>query len=312
MLGGTEVVPDFTQEKTNYQQLETKLSKDFGMNQRQLVSHWKYVADLFPKSFPTARLNFDIDPPTRNRAGQDTLDEISDYLVFRYGQRIYLARQNVCSARHGFDEFRVLLKFRSDTLLGYRLSDDFMESDWGKLAKNALDDGISFVEIPKAFIQTPSKEVQDSLNKLAGHLGCQIVLRAIEFNRTLKSGDPLKVSLSFSNEGSATPKTSSRQLDKDVPVSFQIGFEIRDKSGKSLLLSVQTPKPPTTQWTSGKIIAWQDDYRLAALADGEYSISLTVIDKQTKRRLNILDGTQPNNCLPASTVDLGKIKISAD
>lgn len=82
------------------------------------MEHWKYVADIFPKAFPHTRLNFDIDPPTPNRAGQDSLDEISDYLIYRYGQRIYLTRQGIGDAKHGFDQYRVLLKFHGDTLTG--------------------------------------------------------------------------------------------------------------------------------------------------------------------------------------------------
>ena len=62
MLGSTLVVPDFMHDKANYQKLEAELIKDHGMSQRQLVTHWKYVADLFPKAFPTTALNFDIDP----------------------------------------------------------------------------------------------------------------------------------------------------------------------------------------------------------------------------------------------------------
>ncbi|MBK9202608.1 MAG: beta-galactosidase [Candidatus Obscuribacter sp.] len=77
--GGTLVVPELNVpiNKENYKALETTLTKDHGMSQRQLVEHWKYVAELFPKAFPTQRLNFNIDPPTPNRAGQDSLDEIS-------------------------------------------------------------------------------------------------------------------------------------------------------------------------------------------------------------------------------------------
>jgi hypothetical protein len=82
-MGGTPVVPEMSQpmNKETYKVLQDQLTKDHGMSQRQLVEHWKYVADIFPKAFPTARLNFDIDPTTPNRAGQDSLDEISDYLV---------------------------------------------------------------------------------------------------------------------------------------------------------------------------------------------------------------------------------------
>ena len=309
MLGSTLVVPDVLKDKENYTKLQEELTQKHGMSQRQLVTHWKYVADLFPKAFPSARLNFDVDPPTPNRAGQDTLDEISDYLVFRYGQRIFLTRQNVHDSKHGFDEYRIILKFKNDTFTGYQLSPDFDQEDWAKMAKNALDDGVSFVEIPKKFLKADDKQSTEALTNLQDHLGYQLVLKSADFNRNLKSGDPLKASLSFLNAGSSTPKAASRQLDKDVSASYQVGFEIKDSNGKPLVISVLTPPVPTNQWVSGKPVAWEETYKLSSLKPGEYNINLCVIDKQTKRRLQILNGTKDGADSPEAEISLGKFSI---
>jgi hypothetical protein len=282
------------------------------MSQRQLVTHWKYAADLFPKAFPTARLNFDIDPPTPNRAGQDSLDEISDYLVFRYGQRIFITRQNVSSVKHGFDDYRVLLRFKNDTYSGYRLSEQFSDDDWEKLAKNALDDGISFIEVPAKFILSDNEKIKQAFSRLNEHLGYQLVLKEAKFDRDIKDGGILKASITFMNVGSSTPKSPNRQLDKDVPTSYQVAFELRDGQGKPVLISAQTPPVSTTNWQAGKPITWSEDYRLSALKPGDYSIYLCVIDKQTKRRLTILNGiAQETGSDPASLVDLGKVSVSA-
>jgi hypothetical protein len=312
MLGGTQVVPDFLHDKDNYAALENELIKNHGMSQRQLVTHWKYVADLFPKAFPNTSLNFAINPPTPNRAGQDTLDEISDYLVFRYGQRVYLTRQNVSDGKHGFDEYRIILKFKNDTYTGYELTSDVDASDWKGLAKNALDDGVSFVEIPKQYLKDDAPQVKESLDRLQAHLGYQLIVQTAQINHTLKSGEPITASLAFINTGSAAPKTSRRELDKDVPASYQIGFEVKDKSGQPLMISVQTPKTPTTRWVGNKPIVWEDEYRLADLKPGEYLVDLCVIDKQTKRKLQILDGTEgyeKGTAKIGAEVALGKINV---
>jgi len=312
LLGGTGVVPDFGNEKDNYAKLEEELKTKHDMSQRQLISHWKYAADLFPKAFPTARLNFDIDPPTHNKAGQDSLDEISDYLVFRYGQRIFITRQNVASNKHGFDDYRVLLRFKNDTYSGYRLADQLSDDDWDKLTKNALDDGISFIEVPAKFMLSENEKVKEALSRLNEHLGYQLVLREAKFERDIKDGDNLKASITFVNVGSSTPKSPNRQLDKDVPSSYQVGFELKDGQGKPVLISAQTPPVSTTNWAAGKSITWSEDYRLSALKPGDYSIYLCVIDKQSKRRLTILNGiAQEPASNPASLVDLGKVSVSA-
>ncbi len=220
-LGSTQIVPDFAN-KADYSALEETLKTKFEMSNRQLVGHWKYVADLFPKAFPNARLNFDIDPPTPNRAGQDSLDEISDYLVYRYGQRIYLTRQNIVDAKHGFDQYRVLLKFRPDTLSGLQVHNKIDPEELDKLAKFALDDGVSFAEIPAQFFFSKDSLITAWLEKLRSHLGFQLISEKVQVPADLKVGQPLKAAFTFENVGSAAPMKPARYLDKDRSSSFKI------------------------------------------------------------------------------------------
>ncbi len=315
ILGGTQIVPDFVHSEANYQVLQNELKADDGLGQRQLVEHWKYVADLFPKAFPTARLNFDIDPPILSRAGQEALDVISDYLVLRYGERIFLTRQNVSDAKHGFDQYRILLKFKSDTLTGYQLTDKVASEDWPRLVKNSLDDGVSFVEVPAKVFASTDQVLQEALAIWQSHLGYQLLSQQVSMPTDIKSGEPLKVSFSFVNLGSASPKRPIRQLDKDIASSYQIGIELRDVTGKPVVLTVQTPPVPTTNWTAGKAIKWDDQFRLPKLPAGEYSVWLSILNKETKTRLQIR-GAQPNDTEESAqlgtTIAVGKLQVLPD
>ncbi|PZM86054.1 MAG: hypothetical protein DKT66_01215 [Candidatus Melainabacteria bacterium] len=291
--GSTLVVPDVTGEKGNYSKLETALIKDHGMSQRQLVTHWKYVADIFPKAFPTARLNFDVDPPTQNRPGQDTLDEISDYLIYRYGQRVYITRQNVNDGKHGFDQYRVIIKFHPDTFTGYQLTEKVDAEGLEKIAKNAPVDGISFVEIPLSTLESAGKDevLSKSLEELRSKLGYQLVSQKISFDEKLKQGEKLKASFEFLNLGAATPLRPSREFDKDVAGSYKLQMEFRDETGRPIGQSLHTPQPPTNQWQAGKPITWSEELKMPPLKPGKYSVFVSVVDVDTKRKLQILNAS---------------------
>lgn len=291
VAGGTAVVPDVTGEKGNYDKLEKALIKDHGMTQRQLVEHWKYVADIFPKAFPTARLNFDVDAPTANRAGQDTLDEISDYLIYRYGQRVYITRQNINDGKHGFDQYRVIIKFHPDTFTGYQLTEKVDALDLEKIAKNAPVDGISYVELPLSTIEASAKDeaLAKSLEELRSKLGYQLVSQKISFDEKLKQGDKLKASFEFLNLGAAPPLRPSREFDKDVAGSYKVQMEFRDESGKPVAQSLHTPQPPTNQWQAGKAITWSEELKMPPLKPGKYGVFVSVVDVDTKRKLQILN-----------------------
>ncbi|MBS1954585.1 MAG: DUF4832 domain-containing protein [Cyanobacteria bacterium SZAS-4] len=309
--GGTLVIPNI-ENKEEHTKVETSLKSEFGMNQRQLVQHWKYVADLFPHAFPSCRLNFDIDPPTANRAGEDSLDEISDYLIYRYGQRVYLTRQNVADAKHGFDQYRVLLKFKPDTVTGYRLAPAITAESLDKLAKFALDDGISFVEVPAQFFTAKDDTVVKTLEQLRSKLGYQLVSQNITLPADVKSGQPLKASFTFLNLGSAPAMRPSRQFDKDVASSYKVQLELRDGNGKPVMQSLHTPEVPTQKWIAGKPVTWQEELKMPKLTPGQYSVYLSLVDADTKRKLQLLDAVTPDHLTAQDTIAAGKVQILAE
>ncbi len=309
--GGTLVIPNVAS-KEDHLKLENSLKSEFGMNQRQLVQHWKYVADLFPHAFPSGRLNFDIDPPTANRAGEDSLDEISDYLIYRYGQRVYLTRQNVSDAKHGFDQYRVLLKFKPDTFTGYRLTPTITAAALDRLSKFALDDGISFIEVPSQFFVTKDDAIAKTLEQLRSKLGYQLVSQNITLPADVKSGQPLKASFTFVNLGSATAMRPSRQFDKDVASSYKVQLELRDGTGKPVVLSLHTPSIPTHKWIAGKPVTWEESLKMPKLTPGQYSVYLSLIDADTKRKLQLLDAVTPDHLTAQDTIAVGKLQVVAE
>jgi hypothetical protein len=319
ILGSTLIVPDFNHTADSYTTLEQTLTQDHGMTSQKIIEHWKYVADLFPKSFEKTRLNFDIDAPVQSRGGQTMLDEISDYLVYRYGERIFITRQNIADAKHGFDQYRVIVKLKNDTYTGYALNDKVTDSDLPKLVKNSLNDGVSFMEIPHKYFADENPAVVAALENLKDHLGYQIACRQAKIDTDIKCGAPVKASFVFANFGSSAPIRPSRQLDKDLPSSYQIGLEIQDEAGKSIVLSLITPSIPTTHWFSGKPISCSSSFRLPEhLKPGEYSVSLALVNKETKKRIRIIDARPQSeqvaapdshsNALPS--LFIGKLKVS--
>lgn len=307
--GGTAILPSFG-DKARFEELQAKLKADDGLTERKLVQNWKYIADLFPQAFKTARLNFDIDALTPNRAGENSLDEISDYLVYRYGERIYLTRHDVANAKHGFDQYRILVKFRPDTLSGYVLTSAFPPSELEKLEKNALEDGISFAEIPAAFLTGKDQATLNALDDMRAHMGYQVITQKVVIPSDIKSGAPLKASFSFINIGSVAPMRPNRSFDKDTPSSYKVQLELRDPSGKAVVQSLHTPAIPTQQWETGKPITWEEELKMPKLQPGMYSVWLSLIDADTKRKLQVLNGGVAGKPEVSSALDLGKIQVS--
>ncbi len=321
VLGGTAVLPSFSKtaagsaadepklDTASAREMEQRLKKEFGMNQRQIVEHWKYVSDIFPKSFETARLNFDISPPTPGRAGQDALDEIADYLVYRYGQRVYLTRQNVSSAKHGFDQYRLFLKFRGDTLTGYQFTSDISPEALAKVTQSALDDGISYAEVPATLLLSKDESLTGPVKFLSSHIGYEIVTQKVAIPGELVAGEPLKASFTFMNAGAAAPLRPSRNFDKDVASSYRVMVELRDANGKPVVLSLHTPPTPTTQWLAGKPVTYDQELKMPKLAPGEYSVFMWLVDSDSQRKLQILDAISQEKPTPSFSVPLGKIKV---
>jgi hypothetical protein len=310
MLAATPIVSGVLLDKAERLALEKKLEADKGMNEHQVVEHWKYVADLFPRAFIKTRLNFDVDAPLDSKSGQSMLDEISDYLVYKYGERVYLTRLGVDNSKHGFDQYRILLKFRNDTLTGYQLSPAFNAAELDKLTKVCLDDGISFVEIPAALILTKDATVLSQLDELRAHLGYQLISQSTTLPADLKSGSPLTASFTFVNLGSSPPMRPNRELDKDLAGSYKIQLELRDADGKPVVQSLHTPGVPTNQWIAGKPIKWEQELKMPKLKPGEYSVWLSLIDVDNKRKLQILNGADECKDKQAATsIDVGKVQV---
>lgn len=319
-LGGTSLVPTDLSDKgdksataesgfTSASQIENHLRKKEGLTQKQIVDHWKYVADLFPQAFPNTTLNFAINPPTPNRAGEDALDEISDYLVYRYGQHIYITRQDLKNGKHGFDDYRVLLKFRPDTYEGLALLPRFPATDLEKLTKTALDDGISFIELPLQLLTATEPVVVGALDKLNSHMGFQIVSQKLSMAEQVEQGEPLKVDFAFLNVGDAAPKRPVREIDKDVPTSYKVMVELKDQSGKPVAQLLHTPQKGTLDWKAGEPITWQHSLRMPALAPGEYEASVSLFDPLTSRKIILIDARSGDERKPTTAVPAGKVRI---
>lgn len=320
--GGTAVVPTTIAkdggDKTatnetgfsSQEQVEDYLRKQQGLNQKQIVDHWKYVADIFPTAFPTTRLNFAINAPTPNRAGEDALDEISDYLIYRYGGHVYVTRQDLKNGKHGFDDYRVLLKFRPDTYAGLSLLPSVTPEDMEKISKTALDDGVSFIELPQEILTSTDATVKASLDKLASHMGYQIISQKVSIPSELAQGEQLKAEFTFMNVGDATPKRPVRELDKDVPTSYKVMIELKDDSGKSVARILHTPEKKTENWKAGETVTWQQSLKMPQLPAGEYAASLSLYDPNNDKRINLLDGRSAEKTSSVAEVNLGKLKIT--
>lgn len=319
--GSTGVIPDFSGEakaesaetgevqKGTYKDIEQALVTDHKMTPRLLVENWKYVSDMFPKYFSKARLNFDINPPIRGRKGQAALDEISDYLVYRYGQRIYLTRQGVKDGKHGFNEYRVLLKFHPDTLTGYQLRPDFDLQESDTMAKFAAEDGISYLEVPAELLSKDDATLQKALSDLQLRMGPQFVSRQVNLPKDVKVGAPITASFDFVNLGSASAMKPSRQMDKDVASSFKVQLELRNASGKPTMRSLHTPEIPTNLWKSGEPIVWQEELKMPKLDPGKYDVYLSLVDIDTKRKLNFLNAIGQKEPELAVDAPVGSIEI---
>ncbi|MBX9688034.1 MAG: beta-galactosidase [Candidatus Obscuribacterales bacterium] len=321
--GGTSIVPTDLDNKgadktatnetgfSSSDQIEDYLRKQQGMTQKQIIDHWKYVADLFPQAFPNTRLNFAINPPTHNRAGEDALDEISDYLLYRYGEHIYITRQDLKNGKHGFDDYRVLLKFRPDTYAGLSLLPTLDADDMQRISKTALDDGISFIEIPAEILSNSDPIIQQSISKLASHMGYQIISQKAVIPAEIFQGDQLKAEFSFLNVGDSSPKRPVRELDKDVPSSYKVMIELKDDNGKVVAKILHTPEKKTESWKTGEIVNWQQSLRLPQLPLGEYSASLSLVDPASDKKLNLLDGRNAEKPQVQCELALGKLKVLA-
>lgn len=317
--GSTSVIPGpenkSVDEKGQPIDLNAALKSQYGMTQRELVTHWKYTADLFPKHFHNARLNFNVNAPVRGRAGEDSLDEIADYLVLRYGERIYITRYGFQSGKHKFDDYRLLVKFRHDTLTGVQFPPSTNFTEFDKAAKNALDDGVSFVEVPLTVLASENETVKTGLDNLADHAGFQIWKEAATVPEKIASGQPLKASFIFVNVGAAPALRPERMVDKDAPSSYRIQIEFRDADGKPVLQNIHTPPTPTTKWLPGQKVTWEEELKMVdankrQLPPGQYTAWLSIVDPNANRKIQFVNATTQDKPASTDTVELGKVVVT--
>jgi hypothetical protein len=297
--------------------LNSAMKSEYKMTQRELVTHWKYTSDLFPKHFKQAHLNFNINPPVRGRAGEDSLDEIADYLIYRYGERVFVTRNGYETGRHKFDDYRLMIKYRNDTLTGIALPSTLNVADIDKIVKNALDDGVSYVELPPSLLASEDATVKAALAHLQQHMGYQIVSQKATVPNKLATGETMKASFSFVNVGAAPAIRGERLFDKDAPASYRVQIELRDADGKPVLQNVHTPPTPTTKWAPGQTITWEEDLKMIdgnkhALPPGEYTAFLSIVDPNANRKILFLNATSGDKPTSTDTVELGKVIVTAN
>jgi Beta-galactosidase len=321
--GGTAVLPDYQavvaapadkSAASAAETLESALKTEHGMTQRQLQEHWKYVADVFAKRFQNARLNFAINAPVPHRYGEDALDEISDYLAYKYGERVYLTRQQIHDGKHRFDESRVMMKLRNDTLLGIQLTDNVSPDEMPKIAKHALDDGISFAEIPASYFTSKNPVVDEAIKSLDEHVGYKLMNEKVTIDQKVSAGQPLKASFAFVNMGAATAMRPDRNFDKDTAGSYRIQIDLKDAHGKSVLSNIHTPPTPTNKWTSGLPVTWDEELKMVdsdkhQLPAGEYTAWMSIVDTNGKRKIQFLTATSDSHPASTDTVQVGKVVV---
>lgn len=204
----------------------------------------------------------------------------------------------------------MLLKFRPDTYAGLSLLPSITPEDLEKISKTALDDGVSFIELPQEILESSDATVKASLDKLASHMGYQIISQKVSIPSELAQGEQMKAEFTFMNVGDATPKRPVRELDKDVPTSYKVMIELKDDSGKSVARILHTPEKKTENWKTGEAVTWQQSLKMPQLPAGEYAASLSIYDPNNDKRINVLDGRSADKTSSVAEVNLGKLKIT--
>ncbi len=285
----TAILPDNITEPTR-QEIYTKLKTDFKLNQKVAVDNWKYICDLYAKAFPESSLNFGLNPPIPRRIGEDSLDEISNYIIFRYGKKIFLTRQNVNSSKNTFDDYRLLLKFHTDTYTALQLSDSIDAEMFRKITKWALTDGVSILQIPYPLLENLTNDTNLNMFKdFRRRLGFQLVFLKANFPKEIDFDDDITMDFTFDNNGVAPAINYTKELDKQIPASYKIEITFKNKDNQIKAISYHTPKPPTNSWKSAAPITWSEDLKTTGIARGSYSLFLSLMDKETDQKLNLLD-----------------------
>jgi hypothetical protein len=104
-------------------------------------------------------------------------------------------------------------------------------------------------------------------------------------------------------------------FDKDQPSSYRVQIELRDAEGKPVLQNIHTPPVPTTKWTSGQAITWEEELKMVdgdkrQLPPGEYTAWLSLVDPNVNRKIQFLNATSANKPTSTDTVEVGKVVIT--
>jgi hypothetical protein len=154
------------------------------------------------------------------------------------------------------------------------------------------------------------ESVVTALADLRKHIGYQLVSQRVQIPADVKAGDILKISFAFTNLGNASAMNPVRELDKDLAGSYKVELELRDASGKPVAILLHTPGVPTNKWTSGKPITWEGELKTPAkLQPGEYTVFLSIIAPDTKRKLQILNALSSEDPTAETAINVGKLKV---
>jgi hypothetical protein len=69
---------------------------------------------------------------------------------------------------------------------------------------------------------------------------------------------------------------------------------------------------PTNKWSGGEPVSWEEELKMPKLQPGEYSVWMSLVDTDTKRKLQIVNAAAAEKHIPESTVAVGKIQVIAD
>ncbi len=134
---------------------------------------------------------------------------------------------------------------------------------------------------------------QSRWKSCARSLGYQLVSQKISFDEKLKQGDKLKALVRIPQPGcGSTASPIERIRQATLPAATSVKWNSATNQAKPVAQSLHTPQPPTNQWQAGKAITWSEELKMPPLKPGKYGVFVSVVDVDTKRKLQILNRLQ--------------------
>ncbi len=305
----TSILPNNLDE-VSQKEFMTNLNTNYKLSQKTVVENWKFMVDSFAKAFPATRLNFGLNPPIPKRIGEDSLDEISNYFIFRYGRKIYLTRQNVVSVKNTFDDYRLITKFHNDTYTGLSISKNINAGMFMKISKWALSDGVSIIQMPYQLLsELTNTSYLTQFRDFRRRLGYQIALEKVAMPENIEFEDDIPVTFNFYNNGIAPAINSTKEADKEIPASYKIEITFKDENNKVKAISYHTPNQPTNTWKSNSSVTWTEDLKTPGIEKGRYTLYLSLVDKDSHTSINMLNILNPAKPEVSNNICIGKINI---